>query len=271
MGLRRSAARPRPPHLDAWPCAYTAAMSIETDGPGRFCNQVFRSAFASILAKKLDLAVAYAHAEVGRLGVELFSGAVTLPGEFAPASEAAVLAALAGGAPPASKISFRNDACYFQSRPCSALLRQWLRAQETAIVAANPFAARFRANSDAFLHVRLGDVPQFNPGADFFRKALARVAAATGAPASGFISSDSPDHPLVLQLLAEFPGLRLVVCDDLVRLIQFASTCAHVVLSHGSFSAVIGFLAFHSTVYYAPYNTPWCGDMFSQPDWILVS
>ena len=148
--------RPRP-HLDAWPCAYTA-MSIETDGPGRFCNQVIRSAFASILAKKLDLAVVYAHAEVGRLGVELFSGAVTLPGEFAPASEASVLAALEGGAPPASKISFRNDECYFQSRQCSALLRLWLRAQETAIVAANPFADRFRANSDSFLHVRLGDV-----------------------------------------------------------------------------------------------------------------
>ena len=61
---------------------------------GRFCNQVFRSAFASILAKKLDLAVAYAHAEVGRLGVELFSGAATLPGELAPASEASVLVSL---------------------------------------------------------------------------------------------------------------------------------------------------------------------------------
>ena len=31
-----------------------------------------------------------------------------------------------------------------------------------------------------------------------------------------------------------------------------------------------GCRGFDSTVYYAPYNVAWCGDMFSQPDWVLV-
>ena len=243
-------------------------MSIVTEGPGRFCNQVIRSWFASILAGRLDLAVDYAHgADIRRLGAELFSGSAVLPGEFAPASDDALLDFLEGSAPPpASKLCFRNDNCYFQSRRCSARLREWLLSQAERVRAANPFAARYRNNSEVFLHVRLGDASAFSPGIDFFRAALARV----GPDPAGCISSDSPDHPLILQLVTEFPRLRVVHSDDLPLLILFASTFAHVVLSHGSFSAVIGFLAFDSTVYYAPYNVAWCGDMFSQPDWVLV-
>ena len=243
-------------------------MSIDATGPGRFCNQVIRSSFASILAKKLDLAVEYAYgAELGRLGLEIFNGSVVLPGEFTPTTDGAVLDILEGRAPPATtKYSFNNDDCYFQGKPQTAFLREWIKSQEDKIRAANPFAGRYRNNSEVFLHVRLGDVPAFSPGIDFFRAALGRV----GPQITGCISSDSPGHPLVQQLVSEYPGLQVVHTGDLVQIIQFASTFAHVVLSHGSFSAVIGFLAFDSTVYYAPYNTIWCGDMFTQPDWVLV-
>ena len=45
---------------------------------------------------------------------------------------------------------------------------------------------------------------------------------------------------------------------DPVKTIQFGSTCKHIVLSHGSFSAMIGYLGFFSQVYY-PNKTPkWC-------------
>lgn len=243
-------------------------MSIETTGPGRFCNQVIRTSFASILAKKFDLAVDYAFgAELRRLGLELFNGSVVLPGEFTETTEDAVLDIIEERAPPAAtKYNFHNNSCYFQSKRHTALLREWLLAQVDKIRAANPFAGRYRNNSEAFLHVRLGDVPGYNPGIEYYRAALGRV----GGNITGCISSDSPGNPLVQQLVAEYPGLRIVHTDDLVQLIQFASTFAHVILSHGSFSAVIGFLAFDSTVYYAPYNTIWCGDMFTQPDWVLV-
>jgi hypothetical protein len=196
-----------------------------------------------------------------------------LPGEFTQTTEDAVLDIIEERAPPAAtKYSFHNNECYFQSKRHTALLREWLRAQVDKIRAANPFAGRYRNNSDVFLHVRLGDVPGYNPGIEYFRAALGRVGASVaGGPAvAGCISSDSPGHPLVQQLVSEYPGLKIVHTGDLVQLIQFASTFAHVILSHGSFSAVIGFLAFDSTVYYAPYNTIWCGDMFTQPDWVLV-
>lgn len=55
---------------------------------------------------------------------------------------------------------------------------------------------------------------------------------------------------------------------DEIHTIQFASTCKHIVLSHGSFSAVIGYLAFFSNVYYPAYgDTMWYGDMFSIDGW----
>jgi len=243
-------------------------MSIDTTGPGRFCNQVIRSSFASILAKKFDLAVEYAHgAELSRLGLELYNGSVVLSGEFTPTTENAVLDIIEERVPPAAtKYGFHNNECYFQSKRHTALLREWLRSQVDKIRAANPFAGRYRNNSEVFLHVRLGDVPSYNPGLEYYRAALGRV----GASVVGCISSDSPQHPLVQQLVSEYPGLKIVHTEDLVQLIQFASTFAHVILSHGTFSAVIGFLAFDSTVYYAPYNTIWCGDMFTQPDWVLV-
>ena len=55
--------------------------------------------------------------------------------------------------------------------------------------------------------------------------------------------------------------------------IQFATTCKNIILSHGSFSAIIGYLSFYSTIYYPEYeiNKIWFGDMFSIDGWIKCS
>ena len=37
---------------------------------------------------------------------------------------------------------------------------------------------------------------------------------------------------------------------DLLKIIQFGSTCKYVILSYGSFSAFIGYISFFSKVYY---------------------
>lgn len=253
-------------------------MSVDAAGPGRFCNQLIRQAFASMLAQKFDLTVAYPCAgDVQRLGIACYSGAVELPAAApagaaaaaAPTTEDEVLGVIEGRLPPAeTKISMNNDNCYCQSRQHTKVLREWLRPQAASIRAANTFAARYRNNSDVFLHIRLGDVPGYNPGVAYYRAALARTA--PDASTVRYISTDTPGHPIVQQLVADHPETRVVVDGDLVKVIQFASTCKDVILSHGSFSAVIGFLAFDSHVYYAPYTTMWCGDMFSQPDWYIV-
>jgi hypothetical protein len=60
--------------------------------------------------------------------------------------------------------------------------------------------------------------------------------------------------------------------DD-VETLQFASTCKHLVLSHGSYSAMMGYLGFMTeTVFYSSFDglDTWHGDMFSIPGWIMI-
>lgn len=94
------------------------------------------------------------------------------------------------------------------------------------------------------------------------------------AEVTGWVSSDTPAHKTCQRLLAEFPGLVMWSDSDFIRTIQFANTCRAVILSHGSFSATIGNLAFDSLVYYPPYPPPafmWFGDMFTMPMWMCVT
>jgi hypothetical protein len=87
-----------------------------------------------------------------------------------------------------------------------------------------------------------------------------------------YISSDSPNHPIVCELLQTYIGSNIINLDE-IETLQFGSTCKYVVLSHGSFSAVIGYLSFFSDVYYPDYSLAprnWHGDMFSIPGWSCV-
>ena len=246
-------------------------MSIEIHGaPGRFCNHVIRNSFASMLASQFNLTVNYSYQEeIERLGIPLYNGSGMLQTPSIPAVDIEVLDTIEGLKQlQANVYNFCNDNCYFQSRRHTIWLRKWLCDNKTTICAANPFKERMQ-NSDIFVHLRLGDAAAYTPGIEYFRKAI--TTASESGVITGYISTDSPDHPLTRQLLIEFPTMQLFTEPDIVRVIQFASTCARVVLSHGSFSAVIGFLAFDSNVYYAPYTTIWCGDMFTQPDWHLIA
>jgi hypothetical protein len=66
-------------------------------------------------------------------------------------------------------------------------------------------------------------------------------------------------------------GGKLIEFDE-IKTIQFASTCKNIILSHGSFSAIIGFLSFFSNVHYPEYESHkiWYGDMFSINNWIKL-
>ena len=88
------------------------------------------------------------------------------------------------------------------------------------------------------------------------------------------ITSDSPTHDIVKSLL-KLENSKLL-CQDEIITIQFASTCKNIVLSGGTFSAVIGYLGFHSTVYYPCFestkekNLAWYGDVQTIDDWIPI-
>jgi hypothetical protein len=88
-----------------------------------------------------------------------------------------------------------------------------------------------------------------------------------------YIATDNATHKMVNMIVKKYPSAKFLDLDE-VQTIQFASTCKHIILSHGSFSAVIGYLAFFSNVYYPSYKLArkiWFGDMFTIEGWKEVN
>jgi hypothetical protein len=91
-----------------------------------------------------------------------------------------------------------------------------------------------------------------------------------------YISTDEPSHYIINEIFKHYPAAELIKYDE-VNTIQFASTCKNIILSHGTFSAVIGYLAFFSKINYPEYTHPgyidwskniWFGDIFRIDGWI---
>jgi hypothetical protein len=135
------------------------------------------------------------------------------------------------------------------------------------IIEKNKFSTRYKANNEVFLHIRLGDSVQYTPGFKFYDKVLSELKFD-----KGYIASDSPQHPICMELRTKYPTIEMVNANE-VDTMLFGSTCKHIVLSHGSFSAIIGYMAFFSDIYYPMYEEgkKWYGDMFTNiPEWKRV-
>lgn len=239
-------------------------MSSTTSGGGRFCNKVIMNLCFSILAQKSNLRIEYDYAaECERLGLPLFYGTTVYDSTIVLTDET-VLPAMLSTTPLQQNI--RVESSFFQTRDVSAYLVEYLRshAVRQQIVAANPFRSRYGANNDVFIHVRLGDVAHLTPGEAYYTRALSQIPSFGG---RRYIASDSPTHPLVVSLATKH-RLRPVHLDE-VETLQFGSTCRYVILSHGSYSAVLGWLSFDSSVLYPEYDETklWYGDMFSIQRW----
>jgi len=115
-------------------------------------------------------------------------------------------------------------------------------------------------NNDLFIHVRLGDVIHTNPGLDFYRRSINSINYN-----NGYISSDSPDHPIVKSLISEF-NLTLYN-NSPIETINFAKNFNNLILSKGTFSWWIGVLSKAENIIYPIGDTPWYGDIFVYEDW----
>ena len=129
----------------------------------------------------------------------------------------------------------------------------------------NLFRTRYNANNDLFVHVRLTDAARYSPGISYYLNAIQTITFD-----NLFIATDEPSHPMILQIQSHYPDISEIILYDEMNTIHFGSTCKNVVLSHGSFSAIIGYLSFFSTVHYPEVdpNNRWCGDMCSIDGWI---
>ena len=74
-----------------------------------------------------------------------------------------------------------------------------------------------------------------------------------------YISSDTKNNVIIEKLKKTYPKIKTLDTLNDIKTIQFGSTCKHVILSHGSYSAIIGYLSFFSDVYFCDVpNNYWC-------------
>ena len=251
-------------------------MTTTIGALGRLCNGLIRNMGVSLLAERFGLQVTYQYAEeMNKLGLKLFSGS-KVHQSMVRVTDANYGEFLA------KKVLFSNlhvisEYCYLQTAEVAALIYTFLRRPVVAssIIAANPYKQFYNNNESTFVHVRLTDVRHFSPGSKYFLKAIAATKFKTL-----YIASDDFEDEIVKEIIAVYPDAVLFSASP-IHTIQFGSTCRNVILSGGSFSAMIGLLGFFSTVQY-PENVhigydperghlwQWCGDMFSGHGWAKV-
>ncbi len=239
-------------------------MSFTTENNGRLCNQIIRNIAFSIIAKKHNLHVTYANCQkINNLGIDLFCGEnkynsvvdVNNNNYFDILEMENIN----------HNLNPNND--YFQCQQIIDKVFQYIRSDSVKekIISMNPFHERYGQNNDAFVHIRLGDVPHHNPGLSYYLHCLSLIQFD-----NLYIATDSIYHPIISGIREKFPQMKLI-CDNEVRTIQFGSTCKYIILSHGSFSAVIGYLGFFSDVWYLNKEPGWCPlDMFLGKGWNAV-
>lgn len=148
-----------------------------------------------------------------------------------------------------------------------------------SIINHNKFKDRYDNNNDVYVHVRLDDVTDFNPGYDYYDSVLKNLTFD-----KGYISSDTITHPTCCKLIEKY-NLQIVNFEEEnniplqneVLTIMFGSTCKHIVLSAGTFSFMIGVMSFVSSsltnVYYhnSNHNSGWGGYIYEFDEWNCVS
>lgn len=228
---------------------------------GRLGNHVIRNLAVSLVAKKFNLHVNYSYYELMKsLGIELFIGE-KYHNNSQLLNDSNYLHTLQSS-------DLNNNLIvdgFFQTTEICNILYNYIRSDEisTNIINNNEFKDRYNTNNDLFIHIRLGDATRFNPGVNYYINTINHVQFD-----NLYISTDDKDHNIVTTLLQMYPDANLIQFDEKTTF-QFASTCKNIILSHGSFSAVIGYLSFFSNVYYPEYEHDkiWYGDMFSIDGW----
>ncbi len=220
-------------------------MSITTAGNGRLCNQIIRNLALSILAEKFDLYVKYSSFEDinNKLGISLFVGkrhfnktiTITDSNYMKYFNEDIKI-----------DCNFNFMMNWFQTEEITHILHAYLQSmgQMKNIIDRNPYKERYNNNNDIFLHIRLTDLKCINPGINYYINCINLLKYD-----NIYIGTDNFNDDLIYEIKNAFPKVIFVKRSP-VETIQFGSTCKYIILSYGSFSAVIGWLGFFSNVYF---------------------
>lgn len=241
---------------------YESIVTTTGKTTGRLGKQIIRNLAVNIVAKKHNLFVVYANQELmTSMGIKLYCGDA-IHDKMIHLENDNYFHVLFSESIDFNLYSNWN---FFQTKEIANMLYKYLRTNEVLVnvIKMNLFKERYNNNNDCFLHVRLTDVANRNPGFAYFDKVLSSITYD-----NLFIASDEFDHEIVKRIVEKYPEAKMLDLDE-KNTIQLASTVKHVVLSHGSFSAIIGYLSYFSDVYYAKHEAGerWYGDMFSIDGW----
>lgn len=150
-----------------------------------------------------------------------------------------------------------KEFCFFLRETFSEVFKE-------SVIKKNIFKNRYNSNNDVFLHVRLGDVTNEKYKVSnlfYYDNILSKLNFE-----KGYISSDSIDDNICKILIKKYNLQVIDFCE--ISTIMFATTCKYLLLSGGTFSWLIGFLAFYSdAVYYPERKNTWYDDIFVFDEW----
>ena len=210
---------------------------------GRLGNQFFINVAASLLAEKHDLYIEYEHGDDVRPLFPLYVGTRRHPTTITVTD--ANYVDLYNKESLDANLYFQD---YFQSTNVTMLTHKYIYCK---LLHRTPC----KENTDCFIHVRLGDVAKWNPGAAYYQGILATLNVDRV-----YLTTDSKDHPIV-QTLMQDPKITYYDASP-IDTILFAASKRYVILSHGTFSGMIGYLAFYSTVYFVKESESTSWDYF---------
>ena len=235
---------------------------------GRFANQLFRNVVGHYLAKKYNLKFFYGQEDdFKKIGINFFTNGqnfyentIVFENEYTLDYYKYIVN---------EQFLFNNLKCNFnltnlhcQHRESAQLVFDFINEEttKTNIMTVNPYASRYNNNNDVFIHVRLDDASKHCPDLEYFDKALQTISFE-----NGYISSDSIDHELCQTLISKY-NLKVIEKDP-YSTVQFGSTCKNVILSGGTYSWMIGLLAFFSNIIFPVQKVRWYGDIYIFNTW----
>jgi len=231
---------------------------------GRFGNLFFVNMVMHFISKNYNLKTTYKyHDKFINLGIDFYIGNNTY-------EESTYLTELNYFDLITKNDNFTNiivtNNSWFQNYEFCLFLEIYFNQEniKNKIIQKNKFSDRYNNNNDLFVHVRLNDIEELsnNNSFEYYDSIIKKYNFD-----NGYISSDNLNNSICYNLMKKY-SLKIINLNE-EETIMFGSTCNNIVLSGGTFSWLIGFLAFYSkNINYPNNNKKWYGDIFIYKNWI---
>jgi hypothetical protein len=235
----------------------------------RFGNLFFVNLVVHFICLKTKLKFDYKYYdEFKSLGIDLFIGDRTFEESLTLSDENFFLMMMMEDEEIHKNLIIKNNS-WFQTIDYCIFLNEYFSIEKIRgkIIKKNIFKSRYKMNNDVFIHVRLGDIQdKGNNSFEYYNGILEKMSFD-----KGYISSDTINSEICMKLIDKYN--LSIINENEVKTIMFATTCNNIVLSGGTFSWLIGFLAFYSKYIYYPIDKKdkWYGDIFIFDKWIGIS